>query len=245
MKIAISGSNDKNRANLIKSFISQWPMYATPSETIFQDISWPESAPAALEDTKAGMNEIEQKLFAKILLIEQQYEKYKDVGYIIYDGCGVDVLVNALILCEENYVSEEFVEKVIYHNKKLLRGLDVVYYMPDNALSDESADELKTLESVYWNFYDNYQTDFDNSPFFDHKNCPSILLLDTDSPINEIKMLIDKNGNLEGTSHGGTDSELINFDKMRKALRGNPRLLEAAIESLKESRPQNIGSIGF
>ena len=75
MKIAISGSNDKNRANLIKSFISQWPMYATPSETIFQDISWPESAPAALEVTKAGMNEIEQKLFAKILLLEQQYEK--------------------------------------------------------------------------------------------------------------------------------------------------------------------------
>lgn len=245
MKIAISGSSDKNRANLIKSFISQWPMYATPSETIFQDVQWPESTPAALEETKTGMNEIEQKLFAKILLLEQQYEKYKDVGYIVYDGCGIDVLVNALILCEEDYVSEEFVEKVIYHNKKLLRDLDVVYYMPDNTLTEESDDELKMLESVYWNFYDNYQTDFDNSPFFDHKNCPSILLLDTDSPINEIKMLIDKDGNLEGTSHGGTDGDLINFDKMRKALRGNPRLLEAALESLKGSSPQNIGSINF
>ena len=245
MKIAISGSNDKNRANLIKSFISQWPMYATPSETIFQDISWPESAPVALEDTKDEMNEIEQKLFAKILLLEQQYEKYKDVGYIIYDGCGVDVLVNALILCEENYVSEEFVEKVIYHNKKLLRDLDVVYYFPDNTLTNESADELKILESVYWNFYDNYQTDFDNSPFFDQKNCPSILLLDTDSPINEIKMLLDSNGNLEGTSQGGSDGDLLNMDKLKKALRGNPRLLEAALESVRGSNPQNIGSINF
>lgn len=245
MKIAISGSNDTNRANLIKSFISQWPMYATPSETIFQDINWPESAPAALEETKMGMNEIEQKLFAKILLLEQQYEKYKDVGYIIYNGCGVDVLVNALILCEENYVSEEFVEKVIYHNKKLLRELDVVYYQSDNTLTNESPEDAKMLESVYWNFYDNYQVDFDNSPFFDQKNCPSILLLDTDSPINEIKMLIDKDGNLEGTSHGGTDGELLNFDKLRKALRGNPRLLEAALDSVRGDTPQNIGSISL
>lgn len=245
MKIAISGSSDKNRSNLIKSFISQWPMYATPSETIFSDVKWPDPAPPALEETKSEMNEIEQKLFAKILLLEQQYEKYKDVGYIVYDGCGVDVLVNALILCEEDYVSEEFVEKVIYHNKKLLRELDVVYYQPDNALSEESSDDAKVLESVYWNFYDNYQTDFDNSPFFDQKNCPSILLLDTDSPINEIKMLIDKDGNLEGTSHGGTDGDLLSFDKMRKALRGNPRLLEAALESVRGNTPQNIGSINL
>ena len=243
MKIAISGSNDTNRANLIKSFISQWPMYATPSETIFQDVSWPESAPAALEEAKAGMNEIEQKLFAKILLLEQQYEKYKEVGYIVYDGCGVDVLVNALILCEENYVSEEFVEKIIYHNKKLLRELDVVYYLPDDSISSDSPEELKMLESVYWNFYDNYQVDFDNSPFFDQKNCPSILLLDATSPINEIKMLLDKNGNLEGTSHGGADGELLNFDKLRKALRGNPRLLEAALDSVKGTGPQNVGGI--
>ena len=49
MKIAISGSSDKNRANLIKSFISQWPMYATPSETIFQDVQWPESTSATVK----------------------------------------------------------------------------------------------------------------------------------------------------------------------------------------------------
>lgn len=244
MKIAICGSDDNARVDLIKSFISQWPMYATPSETIFGETTWPEKAPEALEKLKEKLNEIEQTLFAKMLLLENQYEKYKGQGHIIYNGCGIDILVNALILCENELVSEEFVERIIYHNKKLLKKIDVVYYMPNNTITEESKEDDKVLESVYWNFYDNYQTDFHNSPFFDQKNCPSILLLETNSPINEIKMLLDKDGNLEGTSFGGDDN-LTDIAKLKKVLRGEPRLLEAALESLKGDKPTNIGSITF
>lgn len=241
MKIALCGNHYESRVELIKSFISQWPMYATPAEDINGDISWPENCPSAINDLKETFNEIEQTLFAKLLLIEKQYEDYKEIGHIIYNGCGIDILVNSLLLCERGYVSEEFVEKVIYHNKKLLRMMDVIYYIPDNTISEDSEDFEKTLESVYWNFYDNYQTDFDNSPFFDQKNCPSILLLESKSPINEIKMLLDKDGNLDGTTPGGDD--IVDTKLLSKALKSNPRLLEAALESLKANRPQNIGSI--
>lgn len=242
MKIAICSSDDDSRVKLIKSFISQWPMYATPAETIFQDIKW-ESNDEGLNESYSKMNEVEQLLFSKLIFIEKQLEKYKDHGYLIFNGSSADILVHSLILCEQGFVSEEFVEKVIYHNKKIFRLLDVVYFLPNNLVNEDSEDEKKILESVYWNFYENYQTEFDISPFFDHKNCASVLLLDTDSPINEIKMLLDKNGNLEGTSQGGTDGDLISADKLQRALKGNPKLLEAAIESLKAGGPQNIGSI--
>lgn len=242
MKIAISGSNDVNRLNLIKSFISQWPMYATPNVTIFQETSLADNLSEIPEKTKESLNEIESELFAKILLLENQYKKYKDEGFIIYNGSSVDILVNALILCEQEFVSEEFVEKIIYHHKKMLHDIDVVYFLPDNDITEESPEDIKILESVYWNFYENYQTEFDTSPFFDQKNCPSILLIESDSPINEIKMLLDKNGNLEGTSQGGSDGELISLEKLRKVLHNNPKLLTAALESLKNDN-LNKGSI--
>lgn len=243
MKIALCGSNDTARADLVKAFISQWPMYATPIETIFDDIKWPENLGESLNDLKEKLNDVEQILFAKMLLLEKQYEQFATQGHIIYNGSGIDILINSLILCENGYVTEDFVERIIYHNKKLLRKIDVVYYIPNDNINEESSEAEKMLEMVYWNFYDNYQTDFKNSPFFDHDNCPSILILESKSPINEIKMLLDTNGNLEGTSSGGADGELLDMEKMKKVLRGNPQLLEAAMESLKSGNPQNIGTI--
>ena len=56
-------------------------------------------------------------------------------------------------------------------------------------------------------------------------------------------MLLDKNGNLEGTDGGGVDGQLLDTKKLQKVLRGNPQLLEAALESLKKDGPQNIGTI--
>lgn len=245
MKIAFCGSDDENRKSIIKSFTFQWPMYATPANNIFDDVSWPEDAHEDLNESKSKLNDIEQSLFTKLIFFEKQLEKYKDVGHIVYNGCAIDILVNSLLLCEEGLVSEEFVEKVIYHNKKILRELDVVYFVPNRTLTEESLHDDLCLEGVYWNFYENFQTEFDTSPFFDHQNCASILLLETDSPINEIKMLLDKNGNLEGTSQGGTDGDLIDTNKLQRALKGNPQLLEAVIESLKGSGPTNMGSIRF
>lgn len=242
MKIAICGKNSKSREDLIKQFISQWTMYASPAENIFNlERPWPEKTPPALDDIKDKLNDAEKYMFNKMLLLEEQQEKYKDEGYIIYNGYGNDIVVNCLILCEEGYLSDEFVEKIIYHNKKLMRGIDIIYWVPDDEINENSPEDDKKLESVYWNLYDNYQTDFANSPFFDQTNCPSIMMIDNKNPLAEIRMLLDSNGNLEGTSHGG--DELIDTDKLKRVLKGNPKLLEAALESLKN--PQSVGNNPF
>ena len=81
MKIAICGSNDESRLNLIKSFIKQWPMYATPGSTIFDnDISV--DIPEQLLKTKEEYSPLEWDIFSKMILLENQYEKYKDVSAI-------------------------------------------------------------------------------------------------------------------------------------------------------------------
>lgn len=215
-------------------------MYATPEDTIFKVNEWPSDSSSAINDLRKSLNEVEQILFAKILLLEDQYEKYKDIGHIIYNGSSIDILVNALILCEQGYISEEFTEKVIYHNKKMLRNIDVIYLMPDESINEKSDDDLKILESVYWNLYENYQTEFATSPFFDQKNCASIFLINNKNPLGEVKMLLDKNGNLETTSYGGKDDNIIDTSNLKNILKNNPELLDAALNSLKSNSSLNV-----
>lgn len=243
MKIAICSSGAECRESLIKSFMKQWPMYAAPAQDIFNTDEYEESLNTDLQASREKMNEAEKILFDKLIFFEAQMKKYKDVGYIIYNGCSVDILVEALILCEKEIVSEEFVEKIIYHNKKILRDLDVVYFLPNPKVTEKSSVDDICVENVYWNFYENFQTEFDTSPFFDHKNCASIILLETENPLNEIKMLLDKNGNLYGTSQGGSDGSLIDMQRLENLLKGNPQLLEAAVQSMKSGNAPNTGSI--
>lgn len=237
MKIAITSSNDKERENLIKKFISNWNMYATPAENIFQETKWPEDADIKeLNDLKDKFNDVEKELYSKLFLLIKQYDDYKDVKHIIFNGSPSDILVHSLILCEQGVVKPEFVEKVIIIHKKLLQKLDVIYWIPNNEVTNESSEDIKHLENVYINLYDNYQTEFNESPFFDHKDCCSYLLLDTDNQIAEIKLLIDKNGNLGTTEHG---DELMNLESIKKALGNDPQLIEAAMKSLKN--PNIVG----
>lgn len=244
MKIAICGKDDAARADMIKSFISQWPMYATPAETIWNtERTWPDECSKSLLKTKEKLNEAEQYLFNKILLLEEQNLKFKEHGYIIFNGSSLDILVNTAVLCEQNYVSEEFMEKIIYHNKKILHDIDVIYWLPDESINEESNDDDKLLEIAYANLYDSYQVEFDKSPFFDHKNCPSIMIADPKNPLIEVKMLLDSNGNLDTTSQGGSDGDLIDTEKLKRVLKGNPMLLNAALESLKQTN--TIGSSPF
>lgn len=231
------GNNDKKRFELIKSFISQWPMYSTPSDTIFEINEWKG------DELKNTFNEVEKVLFSKILFLEDQYEKYKDIGHIIYNGSLLDILINSLVLCEQNYVSEEFVEKVIYHTKKMFRTLDALYIVPDDTLNETSDDDLKVLESVYWNFYENYQNDFENSPFFDQKNCSSIFMIDSTNPLGEIKMLLDKNGNLDTTMQGGSNENIVDLSRLKKIFNNNPALYKAAMQSLNSETSLNSGFI--
>lgn len=244
MKIAICGRDKESRTDMIKSFISQWPMYATPSETIWNtERAWPEKCPEALTDLKEKLNDVERYLFNRILLLEEQYEKFKEEGYLIFDGSSLDILVNAAVLCEDGYISEEFMEKVIYHNKKMLHDIDVIYWLPDETIDEKSNDDDKAIEMAYANLYDSYQVEFDKSPFFDHKNCPSIMIADPKNPLAEVKMLLDSNGNLDTTAQGGSDGGLVDTEKLKKILKGNPTLLNAAMESLKQTN--TIGSSPF
>lgn len=234
MKIAICGSQEKLRKDLVAEFLSNWPMYKTPAKTIDDDVDWPEDV-KALDITKEKLNDIEKALFSKLLLLSKQYQDYKDEKYMIYNGCSIDIMLMAIMLNEEDLVSDEFVEKMIYHNKSYLKNLDVVYWVP---VKEEIKDEdEKKLEMTYRNLYDNYYEHFEDSIYFDKKKTPGFIQFETDSPMTEMEIILDKKGNFISDAN---EDEMLDMQKMMKVLR-NKTLIEGLLKGCKNYSVPIIG----
>lgn len=238
MKIAICGSKENLRKSLVDTFLNNWPMYKTPAKTIEDDIEWPEDV-KALDITKDKLNDIEKQLFSKLLLLSKQYNDYKDEKYMLYNGCSIDILLNTILLNEMDMVSDEFVEKIIYHNKACLKKLDVVYWMPRKSkLKNIKDKDERKLEMMYYNLYDNFYGHFDDSIYFDKKHSPGFIQIETDNPIEEIGVLVDNKGNFISDLN---NDEMLDMQKMMNVLR-NKTLIEGMMKGFEKEAIPIIGN---
>lgn len=237
MRILITGSNPERRADIVSSILNTWPMYSSPAKTIEEEIPWPEDS-KSLEEIKENFNETEQELFAKLALIWSQQDEYKNENFIVYNGGSVDILINAVFLCEVGLVTPAFVEKVIYHHKRLLHNIDIVYWVKgyDEKLEEIEDEDDRKIEMIYGNLYQNYITNFNESIFFDPKDSPPYVLLETDNPIGEIKDIMGPDGNLIDDKN----NDLLDMKKISAILK-NERLIEAVKQSMEKSRIPIIG----
>lgn len=230
MKIAISGLNPEEHKKLIKQIQTTWPLYASPIKSVFDEEEEPEDDEKfkkLVEEME--LNEDETVNFRGWYLLQQQYEKYKDQKYIIYNGSPVDLLCEALLLADEGLISDKYIEKVIYYNKKYLSpsNLDVVWWMPNQEGTEGIEDEVdKKLESIYNNIFNNFQTKFDSSPLFNHERCSAFLRFDSLEYMDEVRMLIDSKGNLYSDNISNVDEE-----ELKKRLSKYPDLYQIYIDA--------------
>lgn len=237
MRILITGSNPERRAKIVSSILNTWPMYSSPAKTIDEEIPWPEDS-KSLEEVKENFNETEQEMFARLALIWSQQDEYKDENFIVYNGGSPDILINSVFLCEVGLVSPAFVEKVIYHHKRLLHNIDIVYWVKgyDDDIEEIEDEDDRKIEMIYGNLYQNYINNFQDSIFFDQKDTPPYVLLETDNPIGEIRDIMDQNGNLVDDKN----NDLLDMKKIAAVLK-NQKLIEAVKLSMEKSRIPIIG----
>lgn len=232
MKLAISGLNPEEHKKLIKSIQTNWPLYVSPIQNIFEDIELEDEEKFTKLVEEMELNEDEAANFRGWYLLQQQYEKYKDQKYIIYNGSPVDLLCNALLLADAGLISNKYIEKIIYYHKKYLTpgNLDVVWWMPNPEGTEGLEDEDdKKFESIYNNLYNNYQTKFDTSPYFNNGRCTSYLRFDTLEYMDEVRMLIDSKGNLYSDNISNVDEE-----ELKKRLSRYPDLYQVYINAQNE-----------
>ena len=241
MKIAITGGLIDENKKILKAFLKQWQNYLTPKDTIYDnDIKWPEND-KDLEKLKESLNPIEQILFAKVILMNNQYDKYAEQKNMIYLGSPLDVLANTLLYSEKGFLSDIFVEKIFYYTKKLVKKFDAIYWRPDFDLKDketkdgEDISDDDKLEMIFNNIYENYHNHLEESVIFDKEDCPGILPFDSDNYIAEFKYILDEKGNLLDDDVGLQDT-----DKLFKLLGNNEKLKEAAKIGLTKDKNSTI-----
>lgn len=235
MRIALSGLNPDTHKDLIKQVQGLWPRYVSPVKTIFDEEEEQDEPNDTVKKVLDELNEFEKDNFIRWNLLYSQFDKYSNQRYIIYNGSPIDLFVSAMVMRGYGKVSDEYIEKVIYYMKKYLRKLDIVYWIPNldglTGLDEVDAATEKLYNGIYNQYHDNFQT----SPYFDHEYCPAFIRFDSLNYLEEMKYVLNRNGDLEGAEQTRSlDEEVKTKEKLAKI---NPMMLKA-IQDGEEARKQ-------
>lgn len=234
MKIAISGLNADDQKELITKVQQAWPIYVSPAKSIFYEEEGEEDGDKFKElVTQMNLNEDETNNFRGWYLLQQQYEKYKNQKYIIFNGSPVDLLVEATMLAEAGLVSDAYMDKIIYYHKRYMQPgfLDAVWWMPNKTGTKELEDIDAKLESIYNNLYNNYQENFDKSPYFNQTRCSAFIRFDSTDYIDEMRYLIDLKGNAYEPGISNVDES-----ELKALLRHHPDLYKIYIDATNDQK---------
>lgn len=160
MKIAIIGQDFEAKKKIINKFMELCPTYGTPKETIYDnEVSIP-------EDVKLNeqWSPVEKELYKRMYFLVTQMDKYYDKENIVYLGHSLDILVETMkynsivqsgFLNMDDYVSDDFVEKMIYWNQKLMQKLDLIYWLPcsEKFFTEQEMEDFKKYGDTPYECY--------------------------------------------------------------------------------------------
>lgn len=210
MKIAIIGQNVDQKKKIVTKFLNLNNSYGSPKESIYDDV---EKNP----DTKynQGWNQTERQIYDKMSFLISQMDKFADKKNIIYIGSSIDILAEVMALYSIEEVSEDFVEKMIYWNRKLMQKLDLIYWLPspqkvikqtdsEDGQSDQQEVDLQIffnsqLEIIYNNIWNDYLQNFDNSEILP-RDCPGIAFFESDNPALQLNDSVSDLDNVDQSS---------------------------------------------
>lgn len=190
MKIAIIGQNVDGKKKIIEKFLQLIGNYGTVKESIHDEQI------EVKDDLKLNdeWNEVEKELYQRMSLVTDQMDKYADKTNVVFNGHSLDILAETMTLYGMEEVSEEFVEKIIYWNRKLMQKLDLIYWLasPEKVIEIKDDEEVEyekfyehQLEVVYNNIWNDYTTRFEVSEILP-RDCPGIAFFETDTPAAEM-----------------------------------------------------------
>lgn len=243
MKIALIGQDVEAKQKILDKFLELCPNYGTLKETIYdEEVTIPENV-----KLNEVWNDTEKELYKRISFLAFQMDKYNDKENIIYLGHSVDVLVETMALSCLDEVSEDFVEKIIYWNQKLMKKLDLIYWLPcsEVIMSEEELNKIDELEGeekeaaydkfdnhqlevIYNNIWNDYINNFDNSVILP-RHCAGIGVFETEAPAAELADIVQ---DLHATD--GKDTRLDDIAKLDKIIK-DKRLLDGMKKVLMQS----------
>jgi hypothetical protein len=177
-------------------------------------------------------------VYKRIAFLTTQHDKYADKENVIWVGHSLDILMETIALNGMEEVGSDFVEKIIYWNQKLMKKLDLIYWLPDadKVLTDIKEDEEidldkwfeHSVEVAYNNIWDDYINNFDNSVILP-RHCPGMGVFESEAPGAELADIVQ---DLHATE--GKDTRLDDIAKLDNIIK-DKRLLDGMKKVLMQS----------
>ena len=234
MKIAIIGQNIEAKKKILEKFLELCSDYGTLAETIYDE------EVSVSDDVKFNeeWNETEKEVYKRIAFLTTQHDKCADKENVIWVGHSLDILMETIALNGMEEVGSDFVEKIIYWNQKLMKKLDLIYWLPDadKVLTDIKEDEEidldkwfeHSVEVAYNNIWDDYINNFDNSVILP-RHCPGMGVFETEAPGAELADIVQ---DLHATE--GKDTRLDDIAKLDHIIK-DKRLLDGMKKVLMQN----------
>lgn len=190
MKIAIIGQDVDSKKKIIEKFLQLIGNYGTVKESVHDNEF------EVKDDLKLNeeWNEVETELYQRMSVVTDQMDKYADKTNIVYCGHSLDILAETMALYAMEEVGADFVEKMIYWNRKLMQKLDLIYWLasPDKILELKDDEEVEyekyfehQMEVIYNNIWNDYTTRFEVSEILP-RDCPGMAFFESDTPAAEM-----------------------------------------------------------
>ena len=234
MKIAIIGQNVEAKKKIVEKFIELCPDYGTLVENIYDE----EVSVADEVKFNEEWNETEKEVYKRIAFLTTQHDKCADKENVIWVGHSLDILMETIALNGMEEVCSDFVEKIIYWNQKLMKKLDLIYWLPDaeKILTDIKEDEEidldkwfeHSVEVAYNNIWDDYINNFDHSVILP-RHCPGMGVFESEAPGAELADIVQ---DLHATE--GKDTRLDDIAKLDHIIK-DKRLLDGMKKVLMQN----------
>jgi len=203
MRIAISGTNNQNKTQLVADILTKWPNYTTPNttykDTIEQIVSGFDNAPPEeREDIKSC--DIQWKILNDML---DTMQTYSEDDKVVFNRCPLDNFVYSLYLHdkepESSGIDNEFIEKCIPIVRESMRSLDIIYTVPiTGAAESDYTTEDKEIDNLFLNMFKESQKE--TSTFFPGDDRPAVIEIfgSSEERLRMIEDYIDDSGELIG-----------------------------------------------
>lgn len=211
MKLAITGMRGEGKLKqLAKDIVTEWAgAFATPADDIDKEeleIPW-QNTEVTEEAASEQYGNLGAYYYNLMLYLNGQYDKFKEHKNIVYACSPLDVLAEALTAAEMFPDEVTELDTIIYWFKRAITKLDLIYILPpkhDNK-GEEPKEEVKITEQerftqryeqILNGLWIQYADNFEKAGIYPVDDCPGIAILETEEPISEIRMVVDRHGNL-------------------------------------------------
>ena len=198
MRIAISGTNNQNKTQLVTDIQTRWPSYVTPEKNYKNTIERIIEESENPEDVSS--KEIQWEILNDMLDTMQGFDE-KDK--VVFNRCPLDNFVYSLYLHDKDPegtgIDSKFIEECIPLVRESMRFLDIIYTVPITSVAaSEYLPEDKEIDNIFLMLFQESQKE--TSPYFPHDDRPAVIEVfgGREERLRMIEDYIDDDGELIG-----------------------------------------------